>query len=906
MKQILVLLLTLSLILTQTPSLAEGASGFVTINNTSNKEVLVVACQTTSPELFTENQAMLAKPGTSKHELFVTPGMFTIKIFPSDLYVATTAKGLSQETNWCSDKYNSIYNTNSEINDGSTFEVTSSMVGLYDTVKFVQTKFESSLEKIKLDTIVKLTIPRELTRKGYTNYPKLTLDTLREMCVDGKLVSGEEFITKGQIISLQVPDNRTSAKAKCGTANPNEVVNNVQIGVTNDIHFVLNPANKNIVSSPDLTYTRVTEKYSAGDESINRDLLTTICINGKYLKYTQWYPEYSNFNNQEVLDAIVDGPNVIIKPNYASQNCTDIGQTKTTLNVVKANIKGIMITYDSPTSIMVDQVLTSSTIRDSIEYENAEFRKSIIANICVNSNLVNATNGLLDNSQLLAAIVEGKNNIYIPNNGACVLTTQNKSEIIIDKASFKFLDVNITDFTSPFSDNNNAQYIQFKDPSIPNSIVATSKPKVFLAIPYNEEKIITGLCVNGVFKPYDAENYITLEPGAYKFKLADSNNNCNSELYKEISFTLAALNELTLAPMFEFVGNNVVPSPTMPVKTTGSTTPRTGGENYILISAISLLILGLLLSNKKSRYTLLILASVVSITGSLVYAAPLPIVLKYIGTNSTIGGYDPVKFIAIMDTKDSTLHSYNGLIKPESLASTIKIAVAFSVIIDIMQGKYNLDSPTPLPAVALGNGEYGATVSKNFEYMLGPSSNSATNALIVKTGGFAELTKKIRFNNKKITFTEIGCYLSPTVVNTTTCPVRNKSNMIELVHIMANIRELTRSAAAAKARDSMAKSHYTHNHTNRVYNKTGMNDFFFGDVGVINVKNNGVARDFVYALGIECLTGDCAYYDDKTEPPVGKLPTKLLSDKTDPVSKATQWIINDLEKDFILVNKDEK
>jgi hypothetical protein len=418
--------------------------------------------------------------------------------------------------------------------------------------------------------------------------------------------------------------------------------------------------------------------------------------------------------------------------------------------------------------------------------------------------------------------------------------------------------------------------------------------------------LVTGLCVNGTFKQFEIDNYIQLDPGTYKFKLADANKGCFSMLYTEVTFTLSALNELTLAPMFEFIGSNLIPSPSMPPKSTASTTPRTGGENYIILSVLGVLLLGLILSNKKSRHSFVILISLLALSSTLANAAPSPIVLKYIGTNSTIGGYDPVKFIAILDTNDNTLQSYNGLLKPESLASTIKIVVAFAVIIDIMQGKYTLDSPTPLPTVALGNGEYGATVSKNFEYMLGPSSNSATNALIVKAGGFTELTRKVRAGNRNLVFTEIGCYLSPTVVNSTTCPVRNKSNMRELVYTMANIRELTRSAAAAKARDSMQKSHYTHNHTNRVYNKTGMNDFFYGDVGVINVKNNGIARDFVYAMGIECLTGDCAYYDDKTEPPVGTLPTKLLSDKRDPVSKATQWIINDLEKDFVLVNNDEK
>ena len=53
---------------------------------------------------------------------------------------------------------------------------------------------------------------------------------------------------------------------------------------------------------------------------------------------------------------------------------------------------------------------------------------------------------------------------------------------------------------------------------------------------------------------------------------------------------------------------------------------------------------------------------------------------------------------------------------------------------------------------------------------------------------------------------------------------------------------------------------------------------------------------------LTCIDGEYKYYDDKTEPPVGKSPTTSLSDKRDPISKATQWIINDLQGGFVLEN----
>lgn len=150
--------------------------------------------------------------------------------------------------------------------------------------------------------------------------------------------------------------------------------------------------------------------------------------------------------------------------------------------------------------------------------------------------------------------------------------------------------------------------------------------------------------------------------------------------------------------------------------------------------------------------------------------------LSYISRNSTINGKDPINYFAILDTETKNLQHFKGDTVPLSLASVVKILVAVGTVMDLQEGKYTLNSSTPLNKAIEANGDYGKTIKENLNFMLSPSSNTATNILIEKNGGFAALNSKL----KKIglTKTNVSCYLS---LPNSNCPVANASTMRELV-----------------------------------------------------------------------------------------------------------------------------
>jgi hypothetical protein len=270
--------------------------------------------------------------------------------------------------------------------------------------------------------------------------------------------------------------------------------------------------------------------------------------------------------------------------------------------------------------------------------------------------------------------------------------------------------------------------------------------------------------------------------------------------------------------------------------------------------------------------------------------------LSYISRNSFINGKDPINYFAILDTETKNLQHYKGDTIPLSLASVVKIFVAVGTVMDLQEGKYTLDTPTPLNKAIEANGDIGKTVRENLNFMLSPSSNTATNILIEKNGGFVALNTKL----KKIglTVTSVNCYLSLPNPN---CPVANASTMRELVIATNWIREGT-SIFHQAAKDPMIKTKYTHNHTNRIFNKTGLNSSTIADIGVFSATFNGKKKEYVFAVLATCVNKDCYLYDSLTEPPAGKVATTNLTEKTDPTSKAIQWAINDLQVGFALIN----
>ncbi|MGL4757759.1 MAG: serine hydrolase [Patescibacteria group bacterium] len=301
----------------------------------------------------------------------------------------------------------------------------------------------------------------------------------------------------------------------------------------------------------------------------------------------------------------------------------------------------------------------------------------------------------------------------------------------------------------------------------------------------------------------------------------------------------------------------------------------------------------------KALIIILIVILCISVS-SMAQTAPSPS-LKYISQNSKIAGYDPVSYFGVLDTTSGMFQHYRGDSYPLSLASVVKVVVALAVLDDLETGKYTLNSPAILPGWASGDGSAGTTVVSNLERMLGPSDNSATNALIIKAGGFDQVNAKIK--KYGLTKTTVTCMLSPIYLNSSTCRAKNLSTMRDLVRAMDVIRTKNTINSLAMTKP-MINTKYTYNHTNRVMNKTGLNSKSLGDVGVFEITQNGVRKTFVYALIVDFPYGGGGYYDSRTEPLPGTVPTTSLTDKRDPVSKATQWLINDLSQGFVIKNSE--
>jgi Beta-lactamase enzyme family len=167
----------------------------------------------------------------------------------------------------------------------------------------------------------------------------------------------------------------------------------------------------------------------------------------------------------------------------------------------------------------------------------------------------------------------------------------------------------------------------------------------------------------------------------------------------------------------------------------------------------------------------------------------------------------------------------------------------------------------------------------------------ATNALIVKIGGFETLNSKLK--KYGLEDSKINCLLSPKVVSTKSCIGTNQSTMRDLVYALNTIR-IKNTTSSRLMLSALKKASNTFNHTNRVFNKYGINANTLADVGVVEVKD----KEYVYALNVD-FNGS---KDSGSNYPTGttKSPTTSLKDKKDPVSKTIQWIVNDLEKGFVV------
>jgi hypothetical protein len=279
------------------------------------------------------------------------------------------------------------------------------------------------------------------------------------------------------------------------------------------------------------------------------------------------------------------------------------------------------------------------------------------------------------------------------------------------------------------------------------------------------------------------------------------------------------------------------------------------------------------------------------------YAASNPS-LSYIAKNSKINNADPINYFAVLDTTENKLQHYKGDTVPSSLASVVKVIVALGVLDDVINNKYSLTTSTSRPYTTYADGGYGKNVLENLKFMLGPSSNNATNILINRVGGFASLNAKVK--KYGLNKTTIACMLSPVSINSSTCTDKNRSTMRDLITAMNEIRKSTLPVAVEMKR-IMTQTKYTYNHTARMYNKCGLNSKSLGDVGVFQITKDGVTTEYVYAAIVDFPNGSGhsgGYYDSRTEPLAGKVPTTDLKEKRDPISKGLQWLENDLQAGY--------
>lgn len=266
--------------------------------------------------------------------------------------------------------------------------------------------------------------------------------------------------------------------------------------------------------------------------------------------------------------------------------------------------------------------------------------------------------------------------------------------------------------------------------------------------------------------------------------------------------------------------------------------------------------------------------------------------LRYIGQNSSVASSPNVKHIGLLDPNLDRFQGYNADVSPSSLASTGKVLVALAILDDINTKKYTLSTKVTMPSWAKStDGNVGTNVRENIRRMLQYSDNSATNVLILQAGGFEGINSKLK--KYDLVDSSIKCLLSPKVVTNQSCIGTNRSTMRDLVYAM-NLIRVRNTTTSILMVDSMKATNNTFNHTNGVFNKFGINSNALADVGVISVKTGGKRKEYVYAINVDFKGTTDKGSNYKTTGV--KNPTNSLTSKKDPVSKAIQWIVNDLEK----------
>jgi hypothetical protein len=258
--------------------------------------------------------------------------------------------------------------------------------------------------------------------------------------------------------------------------------------------------------------------------------------------------------------------------------------------------------------------------------------------------------------------------------------------------------------------------------------------------------------------------------------------------------------------------------------------------------------------------------------------------------DSTTDEVSKVTHFAFINLNTLQSTHYNSQLKPVSIASMVKIFVALAIADQLDQGKLKLtDSIGELPEFADTDGQKGDNISQSLYFMLSPSSNSATNALILKAGGLDAVNDVLAKNG--ITNSSMTCFLSPTSLDDKSCQSSNTATMEDLAKVITIIHR-AKGPNFELLRKAMTTTDSKFSHTDRLYNKVGLNDTVLGNVGIIRVDK----VDYAFSVVFDSPDKDASRYDDLTEPRLFETPNSDVNSKRDPISKAIQSFINQVRQ----------
>ncbi|MGL4759276.1 MAG: serine hydrolase [Patescibacteria group bacterium] len=263
---------------------------------------------------------------------------------------------------------------------------------------------------------------------------------------------------------------------------------------------------------------------------------------------------------------------------------------------------------------------------------------------------------------------------------------------------------------------------------------------------------------------------------------------------------------------------------------------------------------------------------------------------KPIATSADFSQFDEeVKYYIVYNPNNQKYFGKNVDKEPVSFASTIKVVVAYAVLKDIEEGKYTPETQIDFEDWdPQGNDAVGQNIKEALMHMLKTSSNSATNILIEKAGGFDSLNKRLEKDGFQTT--RIKCYLGPSQMELK-CDGHNTSTLLEIAKIYAFI---TRDSKFRNlVIQPMESTPFSYSHTNRVMNKSGINDDVLTNIATIDVDG----QEYIVG-GVYEEPSSASRFDNVTD----DAKIRFLIDpksKTDPISRLFQQITNQLERSKI-------